>query len=428
MPKNGNIEISLYSRMGFKNHVGKECKKNLEQYIEENHVLDVRDFSQRFDVHKVAQKLYREVGDIEKYNEELVSKPLFLEEIAYVVDRHMPYHIYRKFEELHGRIPKPLKNFSHRIFPKDKFKDSSALYEYQINQEQLLQKLGVKKEPDSEGKAKTVIQRKPGRKREKRGKKAEETKKREIATPDAEHERNGNFIAIKNKYSDDEILAFMDELGFSKENFAVMANDVEYIERTNAKLLSEDFNRHMRDKRPPMVFQRNVVTGWIFESLLMKRINDANCGITIELNGSDSDRVLAGRSPTCKADYIARYMGMEVPVENVMSHTGYFYMENLIGLRDNKRRRIREQKSILLGIETFYNFNSGKYRARERELPNPLDAVYALLTYRELGMVQKGYSNGMNKQAESVCVERNRWNYFNQFLEELKFKIIESCG
>lgn len=433
-----NTKIDLYFRKGFKNCVTADCNQIINQFVDaHNGNLDIDEFQNSINVYTIAEKLYRKRDDIEKYNEETLMKRLFIKEIAYVIDRHIPFLLYQKIERMNGRTPKPLKNWAHYVFPKDKIPTVSA-YIYKIDEDELAKEILMFTSKDKDkGDTRTETQKvqlgNPSLVPHKETHKVSESQKAVAAKQepeqsvfyaktilDAKHTKvipfqknwiqSGNFYALTQKYSSDEIIRFMQEFNYLDENYYVISGDVETLIKKNPQLFEKSESIEGRqDYRKRLHYYLDLVSGWIFEDIELREMRKAfNSDISIELNGTDKERRINVK-PDNKADFIISYKGIKtIAAEYQISHSGYSYYENMIDLRNHKRNHLIEQNGILIEKSSFYTAR------RNRE---PLYAVIEpkdMLDYKT--RENKYYGN---KVVEYISCPKTAYSDFNSMIQKI---------
>lgn len=375
------IAIPIYKRRGFKKCIGTDCARIIKEYTEEHDgQFDAGDFSKQFNAFTAAHKLYRRVPDIDRFNVEGVKKTLFLKEIAYVFDRHIPYYIYRKYEEMNGRQPKTICHWPNMVFPKDSLPGAS-LYQYQVDEDELSYELkllcGVAnpQEDDNEETAAEATdvpacQTEPCIQHDECNTEVQDIVGSAIELPamelpyDRENARlarcggrkSGPFVALTSQFTQEKIFFFMDKYGYSDENYAIMAGDEEYLKFTNPVLFGTSKMSELRhDGRTVMMYYQDMVSSWLYENMVMDCINNKCQTAKLGLAGVDRERkILVGDSGVNnQSDFMAVYRGQKFPIELSMSHTGYAYWQEKINLRNRKREHLKAENSILLSIETF---------------------------------------------------------------------------
>ena len=147
------------------------------------------------------------------------------------------------------------------------------------------------------------------------------------------------FLALKNW--DEDISLCMDIFDDS-----VTLKDEEYIESVLG------YAYHRRDKRSSLEYACDLMVGWIIEDCVVDILNDL--GYDTSLNGADRNRKLL-LDPTADSDLRILINGEEVLIESVNDFTGYWKKTKHVPLRDKKYIHLKEEKSLLFGIDYVNN-------------------------------------------------------------------------
>lgn len=464
--KRSTVPIPLHNRKGFTHNITKLCNHKIEQYVTEHGELDICDFSASFNPFNAAQELYRTVPNIEKYNTENAKKLLFIQQIAYAIDRRMPYHLYAKHMRLRNLEPKPLKNYAHHIFPKDAFKESSAKYTYKINEEELVK--AYKFHMESSGLIYLPVSGKPAHKKYytdeaaankprnknspyagKKNRSCKKTVKRHkniipsmpsiinpvhtiMKLPDGS-KMSGCFAALKMWMEDKQIIEFMESRGWPEADFAVMKGDKHYIMKYCPELLEDNNGSDYRkDYRDNISYLQNLVSTWIFENIIAGNINKAGGGkIFCSLNGTDKSREILTHV-TQKPDFMVSCNGIEKQMELSMSHTGLFYYDEIMHLRGHKRENIIKENAISLAVETFLLDSNRTHSldmckidtCKNRGWLFSIQDKDDLSIFKRVGKDRSPFK----KECDAVYLGMETFHSFHEFVEILIKKMYEYCG
>lgn len=146
---------------------------------------------------------------------------------------------------------------------------------------------------------------------------------------------------------------------YSAENVAIMANDENYLRRTNPSLFNGYLNNERRDRRTLMQYMQDLVASWIIEDTILTKIKlfskEIGIPLTIKHTGCDKNRsilvddTIAGRV-TNNADFIAAINNTSIPLE-----LSICFKESYIRLRNEKCKHLIEEKALLFHIEIIEN-------------------------------------------------------------------------
>lgn len=143
-------------------------------------------------------------------------------------------------------------------------------------------------------------------------------------------------IAKKYKYAEENILILQNDITKLKEKFPVTYKVIEECE-------------HRRDSRTAISFFQDLICSWLFEDIVL--LNLKKEGLDISLDGCSARKIMPDKDITAESDFILQYNGLSYHIELVQDYTGFWKREKLCDLRDNKINKIKEQNSILLGID-----------------------------------------------------------------------------
>ena len=149
---------------------------------------------------------------------------------------------------------------------------------------------------------------------------------------------NINIIEIAKKYS------------YSEENILILQNDLSSLKEQfpeTYKIIEEC--DHRRDSRNAISFFQDLICSWLFEDIFI--LNLQKEGLDIVLHGCSERKIMRNKDITAASDFVLYYNGKVKHIELVQDYTGFWKREKLCDLRDNKVHKIKEQNSILLGID-----------------------------------------------------------------------------
>ena len=129
-------------------------------------------------------------------------------------------------------------------------------------------------------------------------------------------------------------------------NDEVTNEDEEYIK----SLLETAY--HRRDKRTSLEYACDLMVGWILEDCIVEMLNME--GYETILNSADSDRKILTK-PKADSDLRVMVDGEEVLIELVNDFKGYWKRYHKVDLRDNKYENLKDENSLLLGIDFKYS-------------------------------------------------------------------------
>lgn len=147
------------------------------------------------------------------------------------------------------------------------------------------------------------------------------------------------FLTLKNW--DEDISLCMD---IFDDN--VTSDDEEYIKSVLG------YATHRRDKRSSLEYACDLMVGWIIEDCVVDILNEI--GYKTSLNGADKNRKLL-LDPTTDSDLKISIDGEEVLIESINDFTGYWKKTKHVPLRDNKYLHLKQENSLLFGIDYVNN-------------------------------------------------------------------------
>ena len=125
-------------------------------------------------------------------------------------------------------------------------------------------------------------------------------------------------------------------------NDHVTSEDKEYVE------LVLGHAHHRRDKRNSLEYACDLIVGWTIEDCIVEILN--KMGYSTSLNGADKDRKLL-LNPTSDSDLKILINGKKVVIEQVNDFTGYWKRTKHVPLRDKKYVHLKNENSLLFGID-----------------------------------------------------------------------------
>lgn len=147
-----------------------------------------------------------------------------------------------------------------------------------------------------------------------------------------------------------DIVEIAKKYNYSEENILILQNNVTKLKEQfpeTYKIIEEC--EHRRDSRTAISFFQDLICSWLFEDIVL--INLKKEGLDISLDGCSTRKIMPDKDISAESDFIFQHKGKTVHVELVQDYTGFWKRENLCDLRDNKIHKIKEQNSILLGID-----------------------------------------------------------------------------
>lgn len=166
---------------------------------------------------------------------------------------------------------------------------------------------------------------------------------------------SGAHFALFNLFSEKQIIYLMKRFNYSNENFAIMAGDEEWIKKHNPDFFKYEKRSEIRkDVRTLLQYAQDLVANWIFEDSVEKIIQ-ANSSCHIYKNGADKYRKILVSRVTYETDFILKKNEIIKPVELTMDYFGYFYRKEFFHLRLNKFDYLKDEKALLLIIDTQNN-------------------------------------------------------------------------
>ena len=143
-------------------------------------------------------------------------------------------------------------------------------------------------------------------------------------------------IAKKYNYSEDNILILQNNISKLKDKYPETYKIIEQCE-------------HRRDYRDAISFFQDLICSWIFEDIVVANLQKE--GLDIVLDGCATRKILPDKDVSAESDFVLNYNGLLIHIELVQDYTGFWKRKMLCDLRDNKIYKIKEQNSILLGID-----------------------------------------------------------------------------
>lgn len=216
----------------------------------------------------------------------------------------------------------------------------------------------------------------------------------------------GNFNALRTQFSEEQIIKYMKALKYSDENFAIMAGDEKYLRETNPALFEKSkFIDKMSDSRTYLQYCMDLVSGWLYEDLLIYSILSQNKELHILRSGEDRFRTVLGHHITNMSDMKVEYKGQIRPCEIAMSHGNFHYKYGKIDLRYDKRKHLIEQNSLLLIVETSA-FSKNKN-----------DKLFTLLSPNELLEYKESFA--FDKPCQSIELNPSKFKNTSYIAETL---------
>lgn len=108
------------------------------------------------------------------------------------------------------------------------------------------------------------------------------------------------------------------------------------------------YAHHRRDKRTSLEYACDLIVGWTIEDCIVEILNEM--GYVTSLNGADKARKLL-LDPTSDSDLKVLINGKEILIEQVNDFTGYWKRTEHVPLRDNKFIHLKNENSLLFGID-----------------------------------------------------------------------------
>ena len=411
--KRGNIKVDLYNNTHLKIKVSKATRDYLDKYVAKYGGLNMGRFNQEFHPTNGAKHLcekYLTPEQFKELNTEGLTSNDFLYVLAYIFDRAVPYYLYKKDEEIHNRKPKPPKNWSSYIFPKDKIGGVAGQYKYQVDEDCVLDLLSKKRKNFVWGNEYFL-----------------NGIRYTIGKPTM---RNGNFRALVSKYNPQWILQFMVDHNYAEIAFAVlMGNKKRIIELEPKWTLAyldeiKTYRNSMKDKKTNLQYLQDVVASWIYEDAFMDYVKNNFQEVKIYHNGSDGARNTLSNETTCKADFEVEYMGIRAKLEFVTSHSEYTYQTGILNQRLNKVERLIQQDAMLINLETY------SYEASKPFIDKTKEPKYALIYGKDLHQGQKIdmpwliEQNGKPKDTKDGCqfhLMRSMFRPLDELESQIKF-------
>jgi len=143
-------------------------------------------------------------------------------------------------------------------------------------------------------------------------------------------------LIIKNNWEEDAILCVN------------ILNNTISVENQN--YLNEKLNlSHLRDRRTPVEYACDLILGWVIEDGIVDILNSLK--IKSELNSADRNRKFLKKPKSSSDLKIKNHQGKTILIELVKDYTSYWSRNGSIELRDNKYNNLKNENSILLGID-----------------------------------------------------------------------------
>lgn len=198
------------------------------------------------------------------------------------------------------------------------------------------------------------------------------------------------------------------DMGYSEANIQILSGDVEGLRTRNPDIYANLLScRHNKDGRSFIEYGQDVVASWLFEDHLLYELNRA--GLRVVSAGADRNRVILPSSKvSASSDFTVLWRGREIPLELMNDYTGYWYRYCKIDLRDDKYSKMKEKKSLFLGIST----SDHKYVLLN--FSRPIKATY-IASHR--------YYYG--KPVSQISIDRNQLLAFDmmEVIEDIKREI-----
>lgn len=129
-------------------------------------------------------------------------------------------------------------------------------------------------------------------------------------------------------------------------NDEITNEDEEYVK----SLLETAY--HRRDNRSSLEYACDLMIGWVLEDCIVELLNME--GYETILNSADRDRKILTK-PKADSDLKIMVDGEEILIELVNDFKGYWKRNNKVDLRDNKYANLKDENSLLLGIDYKYS-------------------------------------------------------------------------
>ena len=109
--------------------------------------------------------------------------------------------------------------------------------------------------------------------------------------------------------------------------------------------------RHHMDARTPMQYAMDLAASWVMEDYIIEQLRSYD--LSVSRAGEDRERLLlAGAKVSSNSDCIVEHNGHQCKLELMNDYKGYWNRYKKMDLRDDKYQKLKNERSLFLGIST----------------------------------------------------------------------------
>lgn len=143
------------------------------------------------------------------------------------------------------------------------------------------------------------------------------------------------------------------DLNYSPANLLILAGDKNKLMTEYPDIYENILScSHQADARRPIQYAKDIVASWIFEDYLLRKLQNGNVPIEIELAGADRNReILPASKVSSNSDYRIKVSNnLSAKLELMCDYTGFWARTNRLHLRDQKYLGLTRESALLLGV------------------------------------------------------------------------------